>query len=280
MVPLLRSSTTRAASSLLWRVGVLAIAVTAATAGIAGPAHGAARRAAVRVVATSAPRGFETPKGQWLRITRGDGKSQLAEVFRPAGSGAHPLVVVLHGASGLAGIQLQWAAQLARKGYVVLAGCYLDAIKGSAPRSYVPCPSLPDITNATTASTRRAATALVDAAMTLKGTRPGKLGVVGMSYGADVALDADDTRVTTIVADSGYRETAGVTKQPVLLFGFTNDPNVPHAKLVAFAAAQRKAGRSIQTRYYKGTGHVALLTTSTANDSTTRTVTFMRKQIG
>jgi dienelactone hydrolase len=252
----------------------------AAHAGTNGAPRSEAPHTSIRVTTTSAPAGFAKPKGQWLRITREDGKVQLAEVFRPTTSGPHPLVVVVHGSSGLAGLQLTWAADLAKKGYVVVAGCYLNAVKGAPPHTFVPCPSIPDITTATPTAIRRGYSTLLDAAATLKGTKVGATAAIGMSYGANVVLDYNDARVKAIVADSGYRDVSGTTNSPVLLLGFIDDPNVPHAKLVAFERAQHKAGKPIASRYYRGTGHVALLSTNTSHDANARTTTFLRQRVG
>lgn len=233
----------------------------------------------MRVVATSAPAQLGAPKAQWLRITRADGKNQLIAVYRPSGTGAHPLVVIFHGSSGLTTLHLSWAEKLAQQGYVVVAGCYLDS--ADLPRNVVlPCPGLPDYTNATAANTRPGYVAILDAATGLDGVEPGAVGVVGTSLGPDVVLGGDDPRVKAIVADSGYREEPGTTKQPVLLLGFLNDPNVPHAKLVAFAHAQQAAGRPVEVQYFAGSSHVALLAGDTTAAATARAVAFLRRHLG
>jgi dienelactone hydrolase len=233
----------------------------------------------VRVEPMSAPTQLTAPKAQWLRITRTDGKRQLIAVYRPTGTGLHPVVVVFHGSTGLTTLHLSWAAKLAQQGFVVVAGCYLDS--ADSPRNVVlPCPGLPDYTNANAANSRPAYSAILDAAVGLEGVEPGSLGVIGTSLGADVVLGGDDPRVKAIVADSGYREGAGATQQPVLLLGFLNDPNVPHAKLVAFARAQRTAGNPVEAQYFAGASHVSLLDGGTTSDATTLAVTFLRKHLG
>lgn len=233
----------------------------------------------MRVVATPAPAQLSAPKAQWLRITRADGKHQLIAVYRPSGPGAHPLVVIFHGSTGLSTLHLSWAEKLAQQGYVVVAGCYLDS--ADSPRNVVlPCPGLPDYTNATAANTRPGYVAILDAANGLDGVEPGAVAVVGTSLGADVVLGGDDPRVNAIVADSGYREVPGTTKPPVLLLGFLSDPNVPHAKLVAFARAQQTAGRPVEVGYFAGSSHVALLAGGTSADATARAVAFLRRHLG
>src|SRR3954469_3117638 len=232
------------------------------------------------IVATSAPDSFSAPPdAEWLRVTRADGKVQLAAVFRPsATAGPHPVVVVLHGSSGLAGLQLTWAETLAKQGYIVVAGCYLDAAAGSPPGVFLPCAGLPDAAHATAAELGESYRTLVDVGAGLDGAEPGAIAVVGISLGANVALTYEDERAKAIVADSGYRETPGTTKGPVLLLGFTNDPNVPHSSLVDFENAQR-ATNPVDSHYYDGASHVAVLTADTTADATARTVAFLQHNL-
>lgn len=233
----------------------------------------------LRIADTPAPAGFATPSASWIRIDRPDGKTQYAAVFRPRDASPHPAVVVLHGTGGLPVWQLAWAAKLAAKGYVVVSGCYLDAPAGWD--EFLRCPGLP---NAVTApnkvvNARSGYTALLDAAVGLDGVEPDAIGVVGMSIGAGVALSIDDARVKAIVADSYYRETPGRTVAPVLLLGFTNDPLVPHAKLVAFERAQHTTGNPVESKYYPGALHLAFHRSNTTADATARAVTFLSQHL-
>ena len=177
---------------------------------------------------TTAPTGFEVPGAQWIRLDRPDGHSQVAAIFLPSGTGPFPAVVYLHGASGLAGAQLQWAPRLAGAGYLVLAGCYLAASAAVGPTLFVPCGGLPPNDLSDTVAVTTAYRALVSTAHALGAVRPGPVGVVGVSAGAGVALDINDPSVAAIVADSGYGigPPSAVTA-PVLFLGNTTDPNVP-----------------------------------------------------
>jgi dienelactone hydrolase len=217
---------------------------------------------------------------QWIKFTRPDGKQQLAAVFRPPHpAGLSPVVVLLHGSSGLARIQLDLAHRLTKAGFVVLAGCYLDATP-SPTLSVMPCAGLPNGNTATEANVRPGYKALLDVATHLHGVDPAKLGVLGISLGAEVGLTGDDPRVKAVVADSGYRDGAGVTRQPVLLLGMLDDPNVPHAKVKAFEQAQRQAGRPVQFHYYPGRSHVTLFSApNVAADAYRRVVAFLTHQL-
>src|SRR5690349_8561287 len=62
--------------------------------------------------AISAPAELGDVKAQWIKIDgRGEYK-HIAAVFRPAGAGPFPVVVVLHGASGLQRSHIELAEQV------------------------------------------------------------------------------------------------------------------------------------------------------------------------
>jgi dienelactone hydrolase len=235
---------------------------------------------AEKIGPATAPAGFNVSGAQWIKFTRPDGKQQTAAIFRPAKAAtAAPVIVLLHGSSGLARIQLDLAKRLAHAGFVVLAGCYLDATP-SPTLLVMPCAGLPNNNSETEANVRPGYKALLDVATHIKGVDPAKLGVLGISLGANVALTGDDPRVKAIVADSGFRDGGGVTKQPVLLLGMLGDPNVPHAQVAAFEQAQRRAGRPVQFHYYPGASHVTLFSApNVAKDAYFRTLAFLRHQL-
>lgn len=232
---------------------------------------------------TTAPAGYDVTGAQWIEISRPDGHSQLAAMFLPAGPGPSPTVVFLHGASGLALGQLQWAPRLAAAGYLVLAACYLAAnadIAAAAPGAFVPCPGLPPDDLSDTASVTTAYRAVLSTAHALGATRPGPIGVVGVSYGAGVALDVTDPSVAAIVADSGYGTgPPTAVSASVLFLGNTTDPNVAHGALIAYEQALRTAGKTVDSHYYDGTGHVAILTTSNIDDATQRIISFLDQHL-
>jgi dienelactone hydrolase len=180
--------------------------------------------------------------------------------------------VYLHGSTGLEDLELGWAARLAARGFVVLAGCYLNA---PPTNRFVACPSLPTGEPATPLAIQPAYDALVSVAAALPDARRGSLGVVGVSYGAITALSIADPRVAAIVADSGYGK-AGVqpVHTPILLLAWTDDLHVAHANVVAFENALRAAHKAVTAHYYPGTGHVPTLAPppvgSDATDSATR----------
>jgi dienelactone hydrolase len=227
----------------------------------------------------AAPVGFDVPGARWIEIDDPDGRSQLAAVFAPDGPGPFPLVVFLHGVSGLTRSQLQWAPRLAAAGYLVVAGCYLAANVTSVvpdPSTLVPCTGLGahDPSNARAVAT--AYTALVNGAKALTAAKQGTFGLVGVSFGAEVALDVVDPSLAAVVADSGYG--SGPTSAgdaPVLILGGAADPMVAHADLVAYEQALRAAGKNVESHYYDGAGHIVTMFPTTSADATQRVITFL-----
>ena len=204
-------------------------------------------------------------------------------MYRPNDSDMHPAIVVLHGTGGLPAWQLAWAAELAEKGYVVVSGCYLDAPANLDPEAFLACPGLPDglagSSQSKVLNAEASYRAILDATAGLDNVQPDTIGVVGVSVGGGVALSFDDPRVKAIVADSYYRETPGTTAGPVLVLGFTEDPLVPHDKVVAFEQAQQRQGNPVKSNYYPGAFHLPLNREHTTKDAKARTIAFLEQHL-
>ena len=235
------------------------------------------------LTSAAAPIGFEVPGAQWIEIHRPDGRSQTAAFFVPAGHGPFPLVVYLHGVSGLMQRQLQWAPRLAAAGYLVFAGCYLAADTTSVMppvSTLLPCTGLGPHDPSDKQAVATAYTTLVDAAKALPAAKPGPFGLVGVSNGAEVALDVVDQSLAAIVADSGFGSGPSFTgSSPILLLGGTADPEVAHTDLVAYEQALRAAGKNVVSHYYDGAGHVVTLFPTTTDDATQRAITFLDEHL-
>jgi len=241
----------------------------------------------LRIAAASAPPGVAVPGAYWLWVLRSDRKHQRVVVFRPKARGRHPVVVYLHGSSGLAETELAWARRLATRGFIVVAGCYLapdPAAYHPSPHFWIPCPDLPDAEHNTATATGRAYRALLDVANALPDAKPGALGVVGVSLGAIVALTSTaERRVKAIVADSGYgRHGARPVTAPVLLLGMDFDSHVQHGNVLNFELTMRAKHKPISSRYYPGEGHVVTLSLAPliAVDAMNRTSAFLHRHLG
>jgi dienelactone hydrolase len=224
-----------------------------------------------------APQVF-VPRAQWLRIARPDGVVQYAAVYRPPQSNPLPVVVYLHGSTGLEDLELDWAARLAERGFVVVAGCYLDA---PASARFVRCPTLPLGEPTDPSATKSSYDALMAVAAALPGVRPGPVGVVGVSYGAIAALSIGDARVGAIVADSGYgKKGVQPVRAPVLMLAWTDDGHVSHTSVVWFEASLDAANKPVTAQYYEGMGHVATLDPGLVGvDATNRAADFLRRSL-
>jgi dienelactone hydrolase len=171
---------------------------------------------------------------------------------------------------------LQWLPRLADAGYLVLAGCYRDAAN---PIAFLTCDGLPKGDEQDATSAANGYDALVRTAQALGSARPGKVGIVGVSLGAITALSVTDDSVAAIVADSGYGPDAAAGEAPVLLLGFTNDPQVSHDQVVAYEEARRAANKPVESHYYEGSGHPATLGPATADDAIQRTIAFLDEHL-
>jgi dienelactone hydrolase len=241
----------------------------------------------LHIAPSPAPPGVAVAGARWLRVTREDGKHQRVAVFRPTAKGRHPVVVYLHGSSGLAETELAWAHRLAARGFIVVAGCYLNpdaAAYQPSTHFWIPCPELPDVEHNTTTATEPSYRALIDVATALPDAKPGALGVVGVSLGAIVALTSTAAPgVKAIVADSGYgRLGARPVSAPVLLLDMDFDSHVEHGNVLNFELTMHAAHKKIESRYYPGDGHVVTLSLVPliAIDAMTRATAFLHRTLG
>src|SRR4029079_6814316 len=94
---------------------------------------------------------------------------------------------------------------------------------------------------------------------------------------------APDERVKAIAADSSYGKAgADPVNAPVLLLGHDTDPNVPHGKVAAFEQELKAAGKTADSHYYAGNGHVVTLDPSNeaaATNATNRVVAFFQRYL-
>lgn len=233
------------------------------------------------------PAGVVAPPATWLHVDSPFGQTQLVAVFRPASAGPHPVVVYLHGSTGLAEPELAWAHGLTSHGFIVVAGCYLDvdpAANRPTSHYWIPCPGLPRGEPDDPAAVKGSYEALLEVATALPDAAPGALGVVGVSYGAIEALSIKEPRVEVVVADSGYGK-AGTDPviAPALLLGMTSDPNVMHSKVETFEWMLAASGKTVASQYYPGTGHVATLlafSPMVMTDATNRAAAWLHRYLG
>ncbi len=248
---------------------------TAAPSDLAPTAPSAA---AVSWRPTETPVNGDVAGAEWLQIdvpTRHMGIRQLlAAAFRPAGEGPFPVVVYLHGASGLSTGMLRWAPRLSDAGFLVLAGCYTLVLPA---RNRVACPDGP--------VSEDGLAALIDVARQLPGAKQDAIGLLGLSLGARMTFWAVSHRsdIRAAVADSGHPgaqpKDPASPRTALLLLAFEGDPGLNMGALQRYEQALRDKGRIVESQYYESSRHVVTLTPDTLEDATGRTIDFFRRYL-
>ncbi|MBI4242378.1 MAG: dienelactone hydrolase family protein, partial [Candidatus Rokubacteria bacterium] len=129
---------------------------------------------------------------QWIDADAPDGRKIRAFVARPKGDGPFPIVVVLHGTDGFRQRYVYLAQDLARHGFVAVAGCWFGGHyfwrgridpSGSAPhQDAIHCPRGPEF-KAASLPAKQDVLAIVEAARKLPGVQPRRVGLFGHSRG-------------------------------------------------------------------------------------------------
>jgi dienelactone hydrolase len=192
-----------------------------------------------------------------LKIEGAGGNSrnvQVAAVLRPQGSGAFPLVVWLHGSSGVFVREVSAASRLASAGFVVLVGCWTFTPDEALVTPDGTLPRIPCLQNV--ASTDAAIRALVQVGQELSGVRKGAIGLYGVSAGGPEAIRYKDVRteIGAVVVDSSA---FGPIKAnaPVLVIGGTADTFISVEAQQTYEQALRNSGGTVESQYYEGGTH-------------------------
>jgi carboxymethylenebutenolidase len=195
----------------------------------------------------------------------------LAAVARPSGAGPFPTVLLLHGSHGFAQEYVRLAQDLADGGLLAMAACWFQGGGGTGARFITPisCPEAPPMPTPSNPEAMQTVGSLVQAARTLPGARPDRIGLFGHSRGGGVTLNyiiqVGDVQAA-VLNSSGYpSQMAGRVSQvkaPILMLHGTADSpedggaavtNVQMAR--DFEAALRAAGKPVEAMYYEGGRH-------------------------
>jgi len=242
-----------------------------------GPVPGAA------TVATlpdpSAPAAQAPP----LRIERTrfpSGKDRVAaDVFTPPGTGPYPVVALLHGAHPRRSEKyyMELGEDLARRGFLTMfVRVYERGRKGRGSR----------------ADWRRSVSDALTFAASLPTADPTRMGVLGFSLGAFLALEQApvDPRIQAAVAfyggiGRGLTDLPLDTMPPVLLLHGTADRIVPARRSVEAAEQLRQAGRDADLIVYPSARHGFCLNSrggvdrDVATDAWSRAVAFLDRRL-
>jgi dienelactone hydrolase len=237
-----------------------------------------ARSARIAWRPTDPPENGDVAGAEWLEIDVPVPSSQdrriPAAVFRPAGDGPFPVVVYLHGSSGLSTGMLRWAPRLSEAGFLVLAGCYVLTLRAA---NRIACPDGP--------ASDRGVAALLDLATQLPDARRDGLGVLGLSAGARMVFSAlGDPSIRAVVADSGDPGVGPLVEPSsigaaVLLLSFEQDGFVNEQASHQYEQRLRDLGKSVESRYFDGSGHVVTLSEGTHEEVTALTLDFFGRHL-
>src|SRR5262249_25682751 len=247
-----------------------------------------------QVSIADAPPGTDVLAVQWVHVsTPGLGVMPMA-VARPRGTGPFPTVVLLHGSHGFAHEYVRLAKDLAGGGVLALAACWFRGSAGSGARFVTPidCPEAPPMPNASSQEAMQTLDILVQAARTLPGARPDRIGLFGHSRGGGPILSyiLGAGNVQAVVLNSaGYPSGLSTrVNAPILILHGTADSPVDGGVAVTnvqmardFEAKLRADGRPVEAVYYEGGRHNDIFTSSSQyRDEVERMLAFFRRHLG
>ena len=242
--------------------------------------------AAPRWTPAEAPVELSAPEAQWIKVDTASGHRILAAVFRPQGNGPFPVVVVYHGASGLRALDLSLAKELAREGFVAVAGCWQAINSSVARRPGLParapnpvCVEAPPQALWQEDPAKHSAKELIAAARALPDVRPDRVGLYGISRGGHAVLWAASTGadVQAIVLDAASHHPTWLQPAPAstlsvidglaaptLLLQGTEDRISPVEQAREYERAGHARGKPLTAVYFEGMGHLVTVIPSGA----------------
>src|SRR5262245_34397003 len=250
--------------------------------------------AGISITETEAPSGAETLAVQWVKVSAPSLGVMLAAVARPGRNGPFPTVVLLHGTHGFAQEYVRLAQDLASGGVLAVAACWFRGSAGTGTRFVTPiaCPEAPPLSPPSSPEALQALIALVQAARTLPGADPDRIGLFGHSRGGAPILNyilRTGTVQAAILNSAGYpADLSPDVKAPILILHGTADSPadggvaVTHIQMARdFEAKLRAAGKPVEAVYYEGGRHNDIFTSSTQyRDEVQKMLTFLRHHLG
>lgn len=218
---------------------------------------------------------------EWYRTPAPNGTSVELGVYRPSSSiGVNKIsnvkpsqhagistILILHGGNGLRDDHERLAKLFSERGYIAVVGCWFDLPSQDADRA-VSCKGGPSFKGVNSDSVNDV-DALLTALPKITGILPGKIAILGHSYGAAVALrrsaaghtepiiavtgllappDPNSTVAQTrLVTDELPSTVASLINSPLLIVNGARDNITPLYMLDTFLEALSLAGKSTPT---------------------------------
>jgi len=241
------------------------------------------------VTEVPAPAGADIPGVTWMKVATPDVGAMLIAVTRPSGVGPFPALLILHGTHGFGREYVRLAQAMARNGIVGIAACWFGPGSGEGMRfiTPIPCTGAPAMTAPSSAAAHGRVDALLQAVRTLPGVRRDRVALMGHSRGAGAALYyqiGNGSASALVLNSAGYPDetvakAASAVKVPVLLFhGVADNPadgGSEYTRVEAarrFEAAMKRAGKSVEAKYYDGASHNGLFSDATQFDDEVRRI--------
>jgi dienelactone hydrolase len=231
----------------------------------------------------AAPAGFDTPGAEWIKVHGPNGRAFITAVLRPSGTGPFPVVVVLHGGSGLGPQYVDLAADLARAGFIAIAGCWQALSSPPAPMPHPVCSEATPQVDWERDPAANSGKELIAVARTLLGARADRVGLFGLSRGGHAGLWAASTGagVQAVVLDAPAHvpiipnpppkplDVIADLDAPLLIMHGTDDAIVPVDQSKEYEAAARALGKPVTAVYFEGIGHLTSARVSMATEPPT-----------
>ncbi len=241
----------------------------------------------VLVSLLATPVGLQAQSGwQWVDIEGAQGAKLRAVVFRPAGTGPFPIVVYLHGISGLEEDDLSLGSKLAQEGFITIVGCWFG--KANFVNGVDPCPQVPSQSDVFAVKN---VVALMDAGRQMPGVRRDRVGLVGYSRGgglaAAVASSGADLQAAVAISarfelSYGQNDVSAISqiqnlRVPLLILQGTKDATARPEIARNYEQRVRAAGKTVEAYYIEGGDHFMLSDPRFQKEVLQRSVDFLNK---
>ena len=231
---------------------------------------------------------------KWVRVAVPDLGVMWAAIARPSGTGPFPAVLLLHGTHGFVRQYVEWANDLARGGFIAVAGCWFSGGGGAGANDVtppIPCPEIPPLGPGEYPEGVQVVDALVQTMRELPGARADRLALVGPSRGAGATqqyLQMGGNVQAAVLHSSGYAlkpwTRAAEFNVPMLIMHGTADSHGENTQVGfarQFEMALRARKKPVETAYCEGCGHNTFFTSSVQRDNELKAmIDFLRRHLG